>query len=397
MPDFRYTALSEQGERVAGVLAGVSESAIVAELEARKLSPIRVAAADRQDATTVRGVSPRVLGQSYAQLADLLRAGVPLLRSLRLLGNRKSKPRLAMVFSGLADAVAEGEELAEAMSKSPRVFHRVHVAMVRAGEKGGFLEDVLDRLAGFVLGQAELRGKIMGSLIYPAVLIGVGVLVLGAVFGFLVPMFRPLFDSIEGGLPAITRLVFGVSDAVGVYGPLTALALAALAAAGWRLLKRADVRERLSIIKTRVPLLGPVIRSIAAARFCRMMGTLLGNGVPMIQAMQIAREASGNVLMERAIEAATESVRAGETLAEPLARSGLFGDDVIEMISVAEQANNLDHVLLTIADTLEARLDRMLGALVKLVEPLMLLAIAGVVVVVAIGLLLPMTKISAQM
>lgn len=397
MPDFRYTALSEQGERVVGVLAGASESSILAELEARRLSPIRVDAAGNQDASKTRGVSARVLGQSYSQLADLLRAGVPLLRSLRLLGNRKSKPRLAQVFAGLADSVAEGEELAEAMAKTPRVFSRVHVAMVRAGEKGGFLEDVLDRLAELVLGQAELRSKVSGALMYPAALAGIGALVLIAMFGFLVPMFRPLFDRIEGGLPAITQLVFAVSDAVGRYAPITGVVLVLLGIGVYRLFQRADVREWVSIAKTRAPLLGPVVRAFAAARFCRMLGALLGNGVPMIQSMQIARDASGNVLMERAIDRATEAVRSGESLAEPLAQSGLLGDDVAEMISVAEQANNLDHVLVTIAETVEKQLDRMLGALVKLIGPLTIMAIALVVLVVAVGLLLPMTKMSASM
>jgi len=396
MAQFQYSAFDQTGRRVAGVLAGSTEQAVLAELESRRLTPVSVEPA-RERIRLRRGVGPRRLGTAYAQLADLLNAGVPLLRALRLLGRRRTNPRLGEVFRDLADQVAEGEELAKAMSGHPDVFGRVQVAMVRAGEKGGFLEQVLERLGQFVLAQADMRGKVIGNLIYPGVLVCMGMLVLLVVFGFFVPMFEPLLERVEGGMPLVSRMVFAVSGAVTSYGPITLVVLVLAVLGVRRASRREDVRRWMTGVRTRMPIVGPLTRAIAVARFCRMLGTLLGNGVPMIEAMQIARDAAGNVLLEEAIEKATEAVRAGESLAPPLEQSGLFSDEVLEMISVGESANNLDEVLVTIAETVERRVDRLLTGVVRLIEPLLLMVIAGVVVFVAIGLILPMTRISPSM
>lgn len=393
MPLFEYIALDGAGVKRTGSLAAVSEAAVLTELEARKLSPVSVAE-KRARKTIRRGVSSGQLALSYVQLADLLRAGVPLLRGLRLLARKKSGARLAAAYGSLAEAVAEGEELAEAMGKTPEVFPRVHAAMVRAGEKGGFLEDVLARLGAFVSQQSEMRAKILGALIYPAALVLVGVAVLGIVFGVFVPKFKPLFERIDE-LPAVTLLLFGIADAVGKYAPITLALLTILLVGVWRASKREDVRRLRAHIRLKLPVLGPLTRALAAARFCRMLGTLLGNGVPMIASMEIARESAGNMLMEETIERATEAVRAGEKLADPLAEGGMFEEDVVEMISVAESANNLDTVLITIAETIERRVDRLLGAAVKLIEPLLIVAMACVIAFVAAGLILPMVELSA--
>lgn len=393
MPTFQYTAIDLNGRRIVGDIAGATEQAVLSELEARQLTPVSVA--QRTPAFTIgRGVSTRALATAYGQLADLLRAGVPLLRALNLLGRNKAKPRLALVFSDIAEAVSEGEELAEGMAGRPDIFPSVHVAMVRAGERGGFLEDVLAKLGVFVLREAELKGKIIGNMIYPSVLVCVGAVVLGVVFGFFVPMFEKALNRVED-MPAISVFVFGASRVVTDYGPVTLIVLAGIVATFMWAKKKPEVQRRFTIMRTYAPLLGSLVRSIAAARFCRMLGTMLTNGIPMLSAMQIAKDAAGNVLMEEAIEAATESVRSGDALAGPLGKSGLFSEDVIEMIAVAESANNLDEVLITIAETIETHVDRLLNTLVRLIEPAFLLAIALVVGIVAIGLILPMLQMSA--
>ncbi len=395
MPVFAYKAMDAAGARVAGIIAGASEQAVISDLESRKLVPVTVMRKRETSLVPTRKVSARRLAQTYIQLADLLRAGVPLLRALKLLANRRSQPRLAAVFKEVSDSVAEGDELGEAMSRRPEVFPRVHVAMIRAGEKGGFLESVLSRLGQFVMSEAELRGKIISSMVYPGLLVTVGSIILGVVFGFFVPMFRGMLDRTDAGVPTLTRIVFAAGDAVGKYGLITlAVAVVALIAA-WRVSRIKSVRRALAVARTRAPVFGPLVRAIAAARFCRMLGTMLANGIPMLTAMQVAKEAAGNVLMEEAIDNATESVRAGAALAPPLADSGLFSDEVIEMISVAEAANNLDEMLITIADTLESRVNRLLGTAVGLIGPLMVLLIAVVVGVVAAALLLPMVSFKA--
>lgn len=394
MATFEYIAIDERGERVTGVLAGNSEQAVFTELESRRMTPVRLA--EQADTRGRGGVGSRRLSTVYTQLSDLLRAGVPLMRALTLLSRQKSQPRLAEVFRRLAERVSDGGELAEAMAEQPRVFPGVHVAMVRAGEKGGFLEEVFQQLGQFVRNEAELKGRVISSLIYPIILVTIGTGVLGVIFGFFVPMFRKGVLTRLDSLPAVTTFVLGVSDIVSHYG----LILLALIAAGvftvWRMRSNPEVRRRISVFRTKTPVIGPLTRALAAARFCRLLGTMEANGVPLITAMKIARDAAGNVLMEDAIDKAIEAVRSGEPLAGPLGESGLFGDDVIEMISVGEAAGNVDTVLLTIAETLEGRVDRLLSAAVKLIEPLLLVLIAGAIGLVAVSLILPMMQMSAN-
>jgi general secretion pathway protein F/type IV pilus assembly protein PilC len=192
-------------------------------------------------------------------------------------------------------------------------------------------------------------------------------------------------------------MVFAISDAVGKYGLVTAGVVAAGAFLGWRASKRDDVRNRFEYARTRMWIVGPLVRGFATARFCQLLGTMLSNGVPMLAALKIAKDGTGNLLLSRAIEKAADEVQAGRPLAAPLGESGLLDDDVVEMIAVGESANNLDEVLLKVGDSIEARLDRMLASAVRLIEPLLLLAMAAVVGLVAGALLIPMSKLSTSL
>lgn len=398
MPSFEYTAISDSGNRVSGVLAAASEAAVLADLEARQLTPLSVAEQHERKRVLGSGVSAARLGRAYTQIADLLRAGVPVMRVLSLLGRQKSHKRMATVFRGLAEHVGDGGEISDGMEMQPDVFPRIHVAMVRAGERGGFLEQVFARLGQFVLGQAELKSKVVGNMIYPAVLVFVGLNLLTVIFVVFVPKFEKVFEGLRerGELPGMTEALFFVSHMLGDYGFYIAIGLALLGGFGWRMSKRAGVRRKVVEIRNRIPVVGALTRSLAAARFCRMLGTMEANGVPLLAAMQISRQAAGNILMEEAIDKATDAVRAGDPLATPLAESGMFEEDVIEMIAVGEAAGNIDEVMLGIADTIEKRIDRLLDTAVRLIEPLMLLLIAGVVVLVAVSLLIPMMKMSGS-
>jgi general secretion pathway protein F len=394
MPSFEFTALRAGGERLRGEITGPSEQAVLAELESRKLTPLAILP-KKPTRTRRSGISSRALGGGYQQLADLLKSGVPLLRALKLLGNRKTKPRLSRVFAELSEGVEQGDELAQAMSRRPEVFNRVHIAMIRAGEKGGFLEQVLERLGQLLLSQAELRSKVLGNLIYPGVLVTFGSLLLFIIFRFFVPMVSGLFAQIPGGLPAPTRLVLGISKVVGEYGLITLTILTVGFVTLWRVSKTPRARLALARFRGKLPIVGPLERAIATSRFCRLLGTLLSNGVPMLSSLEIARDASGNALLEAAVTKSMDAVRAGEPLAKPLGESGQFPDDVVEIIAVAEAANNLDDVLVQVAETTDTRVDRMLGVAVRLVEPILLLSIAGVVGLVAVALILPMMKLSS--
>lgn len=398
MPVFEYSAVDASGRRVKGSLAGQSEQAVLQELELRRLVPVSV---KPQSGKVMSGpvlggrVGTRTLGESYTQMADLLRAGVPLLRGLKLLSQRKSKPALAGVYRELAEAVERGGDLAGAMQERPKVFAPVHVAMVRAGEKGGFLEEVLGRLGTLIIAQAELRAKVMASLIYPAMLVFVGSAVMVAIFTIFVPQFKPMFTKLPRGMPTLTKIVFGLSDALTTYGLVTAIVAAAAGGLAWWAMRVPEIRARVEKVKVRAPVVGPLVRALATARVCQLLGAMLANGVPLLAALGIAKDAAGNRLMERAVSEAAEAVQRGEPLGATLARSGLFEDDVVEMITVGESANNLGDVLTEIARTLEGRVDRLLSAALRLVEPLLLLVIASVIGLVAAALILPMTQLTA--
>jgi general secretion pathway protein F/type IV pilus assembly protein PilC len=391
VPTFAYTAIDPSGRRVKGRLDAASEQAAFADLKTKGISPIQVVEVAARRSGGRVGV--RALAASYRQLSELLRSGVPLLRALRLLGKGKSNPTLAKAWSDIADSLAAGERFADAMSRHPRIFATVHVAMVRAGERGAFLEPVLARLATLLEQQADLRGRVIGNLMYPLVLLLVGA---AASLVFFVPKFQDFFDKLPS-LPLATRILLGASDLFTAHAyVIIALALATTATVVW-LFRRAGFRYWLATVLMRAPMLGPLFASIAVARFARMLGTLLENGIPMLQAIDIARDSAGNPVLARALERASESVRQGEQLSKPLAESGLFAEDVIEIIAVGESANTLPSVLVRLADTLEARIDRALATVLRLMEPAMLLFIALVVMFIFLALVVPMMQLSSQL
>jgi general secretion pathway protein F/type IV pilus assembly protein PilC len=297
------------------------------------------------------------------------------------------------VFEKVADAVADGQRLGDAMAAHAEFFPPIQVAMVRAGEKGGFLESVLTRMGTFLENAADLRARLIGSLIYPLVLVTVGLgIVIFALVAF-VPRFKDFYARIQ--LPWPTKVLLAASDVLMNWWLPTLVGAGVTVALLWRLLRSPRVRRTLSEWQTKMPAIGPLTRAIAVGRFTRMLGTLLENGIPMLQAIAISRDAAGNVLLAEAIDRAGEAVRAGEALSRPLAESGLFDDDVLEMISVGESANNLPEVLVTIADTIEKRIDRLLNVLLRLIEPALLLCMAGAVLFIFVALIVPMMRMSS--
>ena len=273
-------------------------------------------------------------------------------------------------------------------------FPEIHIAMVQAGERGGFLEEVLSELSTFLEHQAERRATVLGNMIYPVILLLVGIGVIVAALVLFVPKFQDFFGEME--LPLATRMLLGMSDLVTGWWPVAVVAVF-VGVAGWLFIRdRPGIRHRAAGIQLRLPLFGDLVRTMAVARFTRMLGTLLANGIPLLASMRISREAAGNPLLADAIDAAAEAVGGGEPLAGPLEQSGLFGEEVVEMISVGESANNLPVVLVGIARNAERRTDRILETMLKLMEPAMLLVLAGAVMFIFLALVVPMMSLSSQ-
>lgn len=400
MPDFRYIGRDQAGQKVNGTIAAASRGEAIAALAGRNVFPLQVEdAAPLVDYGRVRRVPAPLLAGVYGQMADLLRGGVPLLRTLEVIEHQTSHAGLKSVLAEVHRRVQEGGTLAEAMAHFQGVFGEMAVSMVRAGGEGGFLEESLARVAEFTESQDDLKKRTVGAVAYPAFLAVVGTIIVAVLVIFFVPKFSELFARLreQGELPVLTEILLGVSAFLRQWG---ILALAAAIGIGWWVRRWAATdagRWLCDRVRLRLPLAGPVFLGLAVSRFCRVLGTLLHNGVPILRALQISRDATGNRVLSAAIGEATENISAGQSLAAPLGASGQFPPVVVEMIAVAEQANNLEKVLLTLADSLERRTWRRLDLTVRLIEPILLLVLAGVILMLVIALLLPILKMSTTL
>jgi general secretion pathway protein F/type IV pilus assembly protein PilC len=393
---YHYVAKTVAGEEVAGAIQADSEAAVVRALDERRLFPVHVMV-EREAVRPLRGrrVRGRDVGVMYGQLSDLLKADVPVLRALQILARATVSKPLAAILAKVSEDVAAGKPLAEAMGANPKVFTALHVAMVRAGERAGFLEDVLANLAEFMERQDELRNKVLGAMVYPMLVATVGITIATVLLVFLVPMFGPLFQGMPMPLP--TKILFGASSLVRSVWPLV-LMLAGVAVIGsWGFVKSEYGRRWWDAWRLKIPVMGRAARLIAITRFCRVLGTMLKNGVPVLQALAISKDATGSIVLADSIEEAAENVRAGETLAEPLKASGYFPADILEMVAVAEESNQLEKTLLQIADTVERRTNRQVDLAVRLIEPLILVAMAAGVGFFGIALVYPIFSAAGAM
>jgi general secretion pathway protein F/type IV pilus assembly protein PilC len=395
VPEFTFEAMSNAGARSQGNLVASTEREALSMLDARGLFPLRIAPAK----TTRKGgrrVRSRNLAAFYAQLADLLHSGVPLLRCLDILERQSSQPALAEVLREVRARVADGMTLANAMGQHPRAFDELAVSMVRAGQEGGFLEDVLRRIADFSEQQEDLKAKVLGALAYPIFLASAGFIILNILIIFFVPKFEPIFKRLQdkGELPTLTIGLIGFSHFVQAWGWAVVVVAVGLVVLYRRWAATPKGRMIVDRFRLRIPIAGKIYLAFALSRFTRILGTLLHNGIPILHALRISKDSTGNKVIAQAIEKSADNITAGDALAAPLAASHYFPRDVVEMIAVGEESNNLDKVLIDVANGLEKRTSRQLDLLVRLLEPIMLLVMAGVVLVVVAGLLLPVFKMS---
>jgi general secretion pathway protein F/type IV pilus assembly protein PilC len=399
MAEFSYVAMASTGQRNQGRLTANSEREVMAMLDARGLFPVSVTAV--HDAAGGHGwqkkIKPRAMAMFYAQLSDLLRSGVPLLRSMDILERQSSTPALSQVIREVKAKVADGTTLADAMMAYPKAFTELAISMVRAGQEGGFLEDVLKRIADFTEQQEDLKGKVVGAMAYPIFLSVIGFIVLNVLVIVFVPKFEDIFKRLEekGELPTITQILMGTSHFMQRHGWWAALVVIGLVMVLRRWAATPSGRLRIDRIRLKFPGAGAVYLQLALSRFTRILGTLLHNGIPILQALRIAKDSTGNRVLSEAIEKSAENIKSGDKLATPLAASKYFPRDVVEMISVGEESNSLETVLVDISIGLEKRTTRQLDLFVRLLEPIMLLVMAAVTLFVVAGLLLPVFKMSS--
>ncbi len=395
MPVFAYTGLESTGKKRSGVIDAANATAAAEAIEQRGLMPVSVDEQDEasqsglQRATTGR-VRPAQVHQFLRQLSGLLAAGVPLSRALEILGRESKSQAAKSLWQNVRDEVSDGTPLAEAMSKHDRVFAPVHVAMVRAGETGGFLDVVLRQISEFMSRERDLKSRVTGAMIYPIVLMCVATGVVTFLLSWFIPKFSGIFEQFGQDLPLITRIIQGVSLAVREYGPFILVIAALLAIVGKRALATPGGRRFRDKWILKVPGVGMVTARFALVRFCRMLGTLLGAGVPLIMSLRVAREAIGNQILSDALDESIDRVQRGDSLARGLATCpGLFPPSVLEVIAVAEESGQLSAELDRLGVDNEQELDRRLRMLVSLAEPALLFVMATLVGTIVIGMLLP--------
>lgn len=397
MPEFAYIARDLSGQRKSGVISASNQHDVLSQLDSLALMPVEITAAKDTGAVRGKRVSGQVMANAYNQLAALLRSGVPMMRSLTVISTQATKPALKAVLEDVKARVEEGEPLSEAMARYPRVFNDMAVNMVRAGAEGGFLEDALERIAFFTEQQEDMKGRAAGALAYPAFLACVGTAVVTVLIVFFVPKFEPLFASLreKGELPWATDALLSFSDFLQGFWWLILGAFAVIAIAIVNYLKTDGGKTMFDWLKIKTPMFGSIFLNLAVARFCRVLGTLLSNGVPILRSLEISRNAAGNRILSEAIQQASENITAGEKLATPLRASGHFPSQVTEMIAVAEESNSLDRVMVQISDSLERTTFRRMDILVRLLEPLMLVVMAGVVFFIVLALMVPLLNSSS--
>jgi type II secretory pathway component PulF len=414
MPTFSYKALKADGKIAEGVLDAPGRPDALRQIETLGLRPVNVAekaakgskAAKNGAPTTSspaavsfklggKKVSAKELENFTRLLSSLLAAGVPLSRALVILQKEASSPAAKAKWKEIHDLVVDGLSLADSMAKSPETFPRVYVAMVEAGEAGGFLDVVLAQIAEFQSREKELKSKVMTAMLYPVILLFLALVVLVVLLVFFIPKFQAVFASIHGSLPLITQVIVAASHILRSYGLFVALGLVGIffLVRSWFMSEKGKRSWEGLILKT--PLVGPLIAQFAMARFCRMLGTLIGAGVPLVHGLNVARRSIGNQILVDAVAQSIERVQQGGRLGQSLADCrSLFPGSVLEMVAVAEESGKLDTELVRIAAETETDLDRNLKTAVAFAEPLMLFCIAGFIGIIFIGMLLPVLSMS---
>ena len=396
---YAYKVRDQEGKLLGGTLEAESQDAVVTRLRQLGYAPISI------DAEKSAGMKTeiRLPGASRVKLKDLavfsrqfatmINSGLSLLRALTILGEQTSNRRLGEVVIEVRAEVEKGSSLSGAMAKHPKVFNRLYVSMVRAGEIGGFLDQVLVKVAETFEKEVILRGKIRSAMTYPVVVFAMVLMIVSAMLIFVVPTFESLYGSLGGTLPLPTRMLIGASNAIRRFFPLIVLAMVGLGFAYKRWRATPAGRYRLDQFKLKVKVFGPLFHKSALSRFARTLSTLIRSGVPILQALEIVAETVNNGVISRAVRDVQDSVREGESLATPLAKHATFPSMVVQMMAVGEETGALDTMLGKVADFYDQEVEAAVASLTSLIEPILIAVMGAAVGGMVVALYLPLFNI----
>jgi type IV pilus assembly protein PilC len=396
---YAYKVRDREGKMAAGSMEAESEEAVVSRLRQLGYAPISVEA-EKGDGlkTEIRlpgtgRVKLKDLAVFSRQFATMINSGLSLLRSLTILGQQTGNRRLAEVITQVGAEVERGTSLSAALAKHPKIFNRLYVSMVRAGEIGGFLDQVLVKVAETFEKEVELRGKVRSAMTYPVVVFTMVLLIVAAMLIFIVPTFESLYQSLGGTLPLPTRILIGASRGIRRYFLVLVLVLVAVAFAYRRWRATPAGRYRLDQFKLKVKVFGPLFHKTALSRFSRTLATLIRSGVPILQALEIVAETVNNGVIARAVHDVQDSVREGESLAAPLSKHRTFPGMVVQMMAVGEETGALDTMLSKVADFYDQEVEAAVASLTSLIEPILIAVMGAAVGGMVVALYLPLFRI----
>ena len=420
MPKYSYVAMDQKGKETKGTLDVATQNEAIGRVKEMGLFPTKIVEvdkakgkADKKAKTPARAagkksgfninlnikipglsgrVKSKVLTTFTRQLATLIDAGLPLLRGLRVLEKQERNATLKAIGGELALAIEGGSTFSEALAQHPKVFNRLFVNMVKAGELGGVLEVVLTRLAEFMEKAQKIKGKVKAAMFYPVAVLIVAVVIIYILMVRVIPQFKTVFEGMLDGkqLPGFTRLVMGISDAIANNIVVTGIVVAVVVILFRIFVRTKFGRHAFDKFKLKMPVLGPVVSKVAISRFTRTLGTLVSSGVPILQALTIVKETAGNVVIANAVHSVHESVKEGETITAPLEASAVFPPMVISMVDVGEQTGALPEMLLKIADNYDEEVDNAVTAMTSLLEPIMIVFLGLIVGSIVIAMFLPL-------
>ncbi len=397
---FSYTAKKLTGEVVNGVVEADDRKAVVMRLQQMQVFPITIEKKHAEGITfsfSLGRVARKDVMTFTRQLSDLLNAGLPLSRSLEVLAKQTPNQKMLEILKSINNDVVEGVPFSTALSKHKKVFSELYCAMVRAGEAGGSLDDVLKRLAEFLENEAETRSKVISAMTYPIIMVVVMVGVVGILFSVVIPKFQTMFQDAGAVLPASTLLLMGVSEFVRSYWYIVITATIIAFILFRQYVKTDAGREQVDILKLKLPLLGDLVRKREVAKFARTLGTLLGNGVNILQALDITEAVIGNEVLAKDVRTMGQDIREGQHLSDRMGKSDLFPPIAVNMVAVGEETGELEVTLNRVADSFEAETERVIKTLTTLMEPLMIVIMAIVVGFIVFSMIMPIFNLSSAL
>ena len=396
---FAYRVRTKEGRIVEGKMEADGEGAVASRLRSQGMVPIQISKDAKVSMKTELHILPQKVGLKdlavfSRQFSTMINSGLSLLRTLNILAEQTENPLLAKTISLLREDVERGASLSASMSKHPKIFSNLYVAMVRAGETGGQLDVVLSRVADNFEADYRLRQKVKSAMTYPIVVAGIAVLLLSAMLIFIVPTFAGMFTSLGGELPLPTKILMAMSQKARLFIPLLVVAAIGGRVAYKKLrITNADFKLTTDRLKLKTPVFGLLFQKVAVSRFTRTLGLLLRAGVPVLHALDIVADSTGNEVLARAAVAIKERVRSGESMSSPLAKNEVFPPMVVQMIAVGEDTGALDAMLDKISDFYDQEVEATTEALTSLIEPLMIAVLGGIVGAMVIALYMPMFKV----